>query len=609
MRNLFILLSAFAIFGCSPTEKNEGSSQMRTEVQTYLDSFNAQYQLLSAEVNEAAWALNTHIVEGDTTNAYRNKVASAKYAAYMGSSENLGRAKRYLDFAKENPDELTELQVRQLNHILYIGAQNDQSQKALIDERTDMETKQVEQLFGYDFKIDGKSVTTNQIDSILSSSKNLNQRLAAWQSSKEVGKTLKDGLSKLQQLRNGSVKSLGYPDFFSYQVSDYGMSADEMVKLNEKIMQQLWPLYRELHTYARYELAKQYGVKEVPDMIPAHWLSNRWGQDWSAMVDVKGLNIDSVLATKSAEWVMQQGEAFYKSIGFDALPKSFYEKSSLYPLPPNANYKKNNHASAWHMDLDKDVRSLMSVEPNADWYETVNHELGHIYYYMTYSTESVPPLLREGANRAYHEAFGTQIGLAALMKPFLAQNGLLPANSQTDTMQQLLKQALNYVVFIPWSSGTMTHFEADLYTKNLPEDEYNQRWWQYVQKYQGIAPPLPRTSPIYCDAASKTHINDDAAQYYDYALSFVLLFQFHDYIAKNILHQNPRECNYFGNMEVGNFLREMMKHGATRDGNELLKETIGNDLSAQPMLDYFAPLMPYLKEMNKGRKYTLAETI
>src|SRR5690606_41773735 len=66
-------------------------------------------------------------------------------------------------------------------------------------------------------------------------------------------------------------------------------------------------------------------------------------------------------------------------------------------------------------------RSLMSVEPNAEWFETSNHELGHIYYYMTYTNSDVPPLLRGGANRAYHEAMGSLMGLAATQKPFLVE--------------------------------------------------------------------------------------------------------------------------------------------------------------------------------------------
>ena len=81
---------------------------------------------------------------------------------------------------------------------------------------------------------------------------------------------------------------------------------------------------------------------------------------------------------------------------------------------------KNSHASAWHLDLDRDVRSLMSVEPNPDWYETAHHELGHVYYYMSYSRPEVPLVLRLGANRAYHEGIGSMIGMASLQRRFLA---------------------------------------------------------------------------------------------------------------------------------------------------------------------------------------------
>ena len=158
------------------------------------------------------------------------------------------------------------------------------------------------------------------------------------------------------------------------------MNTAEMVELNRRLIQEVMPLYRELHTYARYELAKKYGVAEVPDYLPAHWLPNRWGQDWNSMVKVQGLDLDGALKEKSAEWLVQQGERFYQSIGFEALPQSFWEKSSLYPLPEGTAYKKNNHASAWHMNLEDDVRCLMSVVPNAEWYKTVHHELGNIYH-------------------------------------------------------------------------------------------------------------------------------------------------------------------------------------------------------------------------------------
>ena len=304
----------------------------------------------------------------------------------------------------------------------------------------------------------------------------------------------------------------------------------------------------------------------------------------------------------------QAGEKFYVGIGYDSLPQSFWQKSSLYPVSVDAGYKKNTHASAWHIDLEKDVRSLMSIEPNANWYETVHHEYGHIYYYMTYSNPEVPYLLREGANRAYHEALGSMMGLAAMQKPFVVGLGLADSSTQIDMTRQLLKDALHYIVFIPWSAGTMSVFEKELYADNLSPDQYNKRWWEIVKQYQGVVPPAERGED-YCDAASKTHINDDPGQYYDYALSYILLFQVHDYIAKNILHQDPHATNYFGNKEIGKFIQSIMRPGSSGKWRKLLKEKTGEELSARAMLDYFMPLMSWLKQQNKDRKYTLPETM
>ena len=154
----------------------------------------------------------------------------------------------------------------------------------------------------------------------------------------------------------------------------------------------------------------------------------------------------------------------------------------------------------------------------------------------------------------------------------------------------------------------MTEFENALYAENLPKDKFNEKWWELAKKYQGMVPPSERGEE-FCDAASKTHINNDAAQYYDYAVSYILLFQFHDHIAKNILKQDPHATNYFGSKEVGTFLYDIMKQGSNCDWNEVLKENLGSGMSAKPMLDYFAPLMEYLKEQNEGRSYTLPESI
>jgi peptidyl-dipeptidase A len=606
---LFLALLSCTFLACN-NKAGDGDGKVppdsvksNPEAQAFIDSYSKQYQGLYYNSSQAEWESNTHIVEGDSTNAVRTKAANEALAEFTGSEENIQKTR---DFLKTT--NLSELQKRQLDGMLYAAANNPAIVKDVVKARIKAEAEQTEKLFGYNFTLDGKPVTTNDLDKILVEETNLQKRRKAWEASKEVGKGLKPGLVNLRNLRNETVKALGYEDYFSYQVSDYGMSRKEMMDLMHGFIREIWPLYRELHTYARYELAKKYKVDQVPDLIPADWLPNRWGQDWSSMVDVEGVDLDAALKDKSPEWMVKTAEEFYVSLGFEKLPAVFWEKSSLYPLPADATYKKNNHASAWHLDLERDVRSLMSVVANTEWYETTHHELGHIYYYLTYTNPDVPVLLREGANRGFHEAMGSLLGLAAMQKPYMEHLKLIPADTKTDEQRALLKEALNYIVFMPFGAGVMTDFEHDLYAGSLPEGEFNKRWWELAAKYQGMAPPMARGEE-YCDAASKTHINDDAAQYYDYAMSYVLLFQFHDHIAKNILHQDPHATNYYGNQEVGKFLKDVMYPGGSQDWRALLKEKLGADMSAKAMLDYFMPLMDFLKKENAGRKYSLPETV
>ncbi len=577
------------------------ATEIQMEAQSFLDGYTATYADLSYAAALAEWESNTRIVEGDDTNAQRTRAANEALAAFTGSIENIETCRRLL----AQREQLIPLQVRQLEVILYQAADKPQTVPELVRERIAAETEQVEKLYGFTYKIGGREVTTNRIDEILRSETDIRKRLRAWQSSKQVGPTLREGLEQLRRLRNQTVRALDYEDFFSYQVSDYGMSTKEMLALMDGLNRELRPLYRELHTYFRYELAKKYN-QPVPDLIPAHWLPNRWGQDWTALVSVQGFDLDGALQTKEPEWLVKQAERFYVSLGLASLPASFYQRSSLYPLPPDADYKKNNHASAWHLDLEQDIRSLMSVESNAEWYETTHHELGHIYYYISYTNPDVPLLLRSGANRAYHEAMGSLMGLAAMQPRFVATVGLVPEGTKPDPIQTLLKEALNYVVFIPWSAGVMTRFEHDLYADELSPDQWNQHWWKLKARYQGIAPPSPRDER-YCDAATKTHINNDPAQYYDYALSNVLLFQLHDHIAREILGEDPHDTNYFGREEVGRFLDSIMRPGASVDWRKVLREKTGQDLSAEAMLRYFEPLMEWLREQNRGRTHTLPE--
>ena len=136
---------------------------------------------------------------------------------------------------------------------------------------------------------------------------------------------------------------MGYDSFFALQVADYGMSVDEMMVMMESFISDLKPLYEQLHCWTKYELAERYG-EPPPKLIPAHWIGNRWAQAWPGLT--KAADLDPLFADKSPKWIVEQGERFYTSLGMQALPDSFWQKSDLYQLPAETTRKKNTHASA-----------------------------------------------------------------------------------------------------------------------------------------------------------------------------------------------------------------------------------------------------------------------
>ena len=588
-----LVLAAFACAAppARAAEPEVTKSALQERADRFLDLVNSTYQAVYTVEQRSLWVAATDVSPAHDAAA---EAAGKARAAFNGNPALLTETRALL----EHRSELAPLTVRQLERILLNAAEGPMTDPQLVAARIEAETKQASTMNGFTFHLDGKPVTANEIDERLRTLTDLGQRRAVWEASKEIGPALRPGLVKLQGLRNGVARELGYHDYFALQVARHDMATDEMLKLHEDFLRELRPLYLQLHTWARYELAKKYG-QPVPKRIPAHWLPNRWSQEWNSMV--ASASLDSAFRGHDAEWIVKTAEGFWTGIGMEPLPESFWKDSDLYPVKPGEERKKNAHASCWHVDLERDIRALESVEPDEYWFGTAHHELGHGHYDLCYARPEVPMLLRDGASPAFQEGMAGIGEMAARQTPYLQSLGLLPPARKKDDIAPLLGTALANIPFMFWASGTMTHWEADLYAHELPPDQWNARWWQYVGEFQGVDPPATRGED-FCDAATKTHINDYPAYYFSYAIATVLQYQLHDYIARRILKQDPRHCSYAGNREVGEFLAKIMRQGATRDWRTVLREATGEELSTRAMVEYFKPLMVWLEKQNRGRQ-------
>ena len=577
------------ILSASTSAPAAPSAQERAEI--FLRLLNAGYQAVARVESEAQWDAVTDVTPVHDAAA---EVAGKARAAFCGNPALIREARELLALRKK----LKPVTARELDRALLNAAEGPMTNPELTAARIAAETQQSSMLNSFVFRLNGKPITPNEIDNFLQTNRDLALRQSVWEASKQSGPALKPGLLKLRDLRNGVARELGHADYFALQVAGYDMSAAEMLRLQDDFMRELRPLYLQLHTWTKYELAKRYG-QPVPKRIPAHWINNRWAQNWTGIIEAA--NLDERFKGWPAERIVKTAEQFWSGMGFPQLPETFWTRSDLYPVRPGDARKKNTHASCWHVDLDRDIRSLMSVEPNWEWFETAHHELGHAYYFISYTRPEVPALLRTGANPAFHEGMGELAALACGQVPYLKAVGVLPGDFKADENSFLLNDALATTVpFMFWSAGTITHWESDLYTKNLPPDQWNARWWQYVRDLQGVEPPAARGEE-FCDPATKTHINDNPCYYFAYAIATVLKFQLHEHIAKKILHQPPQSCSYANNREIGAFLRKLMEKGATEDWRKVLRDATGEELSTRAMVEYFKPLMAWLQEQNKGR--------
>ena len=566
------------------------------DAKAFLEAYNRIHQSLCTVANEAQW---TALIDVTDEHTGQRIGAEKAQAAFLGSLWVIQRARELL----QHTNQLDAATVRQLRFVLLNASSSPGTIPDVVADRVAAEARQSATLDGFVFKwsppgvTEPKAITANQIDEILQTSTKLGERLAVWKASKESGVALKPGLLKLRDLRNRVATEMRYSSFFALRAGWFDMSVAEMNAMTDKLCEQTRPLYEQLHCWARHTLAKRYG-QPVPKLIPAHWLGNRWGQEWPGLVE--SVDLDPLFKGKSPEWLIAKGVEYGESLGFPKLPADFWAKSDLYELSSDAKRKKNTHASAWHINLDHDVRSLMNVKNNYQWFNTSHHELGHVFYFLAYSRPEVPYLFRDGASPAMHEAMAETLATPTKQVPYLRELGLIPQDTKFDETQWLLNSALDEMVFIAWSAGVMAAWERDFYQGDLSADQLNSRWWEYVAKYQGIAPPEPRGEE-FCDAATKTHINDNPAEYYKYAVAFVIKYQLHMHIAKKILHQDPRNTSFKGNKAVGGFLYNLMKQGATRDWRRVIREATGEEFSGRAMLEYYEPLMKYLKEQNTGR--------
>jgi peptidyl-dipeptidase A len=229
----------------------------------------------------------------------------------------------------------------------------------------------------------------------------------------------------------------------------------------------------------------------------------------------------------------------------------------------------------------------------------VHHELGHIYYQLAYRDQ--PVLFRNGANDGFHEAIGDSIALS-ITPEYLKQIGFIedvPPPSADVPLQ--LKTALDKIAFLPFGL-LIDKWRWEVFSGKVKPADYNKEWWKLREEYQGVAPPVDRTEADF-DPGAKYHIPDNTP-YVRYFLARIYQFQFYKGMCEAAAYKGPlNRCSVYGSKAAGDKLHAMLALGQSKPWPQAMQVLTGQDKAdAGPMIEYFQPLLDWLKQQNDGQK-------
>jgi len=603
----FALLIAFSI-SIAAQQPATRRAATAAQARAFLQEVDRELLKLINASNRAGWTQSTYI------NQDTEQIAAEANEALVNANTRYAKEAARFDNVKVSPAERRQLYL--LRNSLTMSAPPDPKEAAELTRLVaSMEGAYGSGKFCPDAAAkpaqgaappEKECLDIEKVSEVLTESRDPKRLLDVWEGWHTISIPMRKDYARFVELSNKGARVLGFKDTGAMWRGKYDMPADEFSKELDRQWEQLRPLYMALHTYVRTKLHEKYGPA-VPENgpIPAHLLGNLWQQDWSNIYDLvapkgdkEAFDLTQNLKAHKIDPIgmVRIGEKFFTSLGFDPLPKTFFERS-LFLKPRDREVVC--HASAWDVDSADDVRIKMCIDVNAEDFTTIHHELGHNFYQRAY--KNLPVLFRDSANDGFHEALGDTLALSVTPEYLVKINLLDKAPDASADTGLLLRQALERLAFLPFGL-LVDQWRWQVFSGAIPPENYNKAWWDLKLKYQGVAPTSPRGEQFF-DPGAKYHVPANTP-YTRYFLAQVLQFQFHRALAKTAGCTTPlHRCSIYGNAEAGKKLKAMMEMGASKPWPDALEALTGQrQMDAGAMAEYFAPLKAWLDQQNRGKK-------
>ena len=458
-----------------------------------VSNLQERIQSLETEFHRAWWDSQ---VDAGPENERRRSELEIELRRVKGDAEALRAVLEALHHEIHDPILRRQLEVLRLS--LIDNQMDDSSRELLVELESGVESD----FNSYRPVVDGQRLAENEIEQILKSSNDEDERRRAWAASKEVGAVVADRVRELARIRNQVARDLGYADYYRMSLDLQELPEDWLFSVMDELEELTDEPFRAWKSRLDASLKERFSTDTL---MPWHY-ADPFFQEMPAEGRV---NLDPLLGDGSAPDLARQTFAAW---GVDIGP--VLERSDLYPRE-----RKSQHAFCLDVDRSgKDVRILANVVPGERWIEVMLHESGHAAYDVSID-KHLPYLLRRPTHIFVTEAIALLSGRLVRDPEWLSEvAGRDPQGVAEITPRLRASSAAQKALFARWGL-VMVHFEREFYAD--PEGDLDSFWWELVERFQLVRDPGGRGP----DWAAKIHVAVAPVYYQNYLLGELLASQ------------------------------------------------------------------------------------
>jgi peptidyl-dipeptidase A len=398
-------------------------------------------------------------------------------------------------------------------------------------------------------RVDGRELSDNDIEDVLRASDDSLERERAWVASKDIGGVVAEHIRELARVRNSVARDAGFDDYYAFALHLQEIDAQWLFELLGELERLTGSAFERWKSGLDERLSRRFSTTELR---PWHYAD----PFFQTLPPDGRVTLDDALDGRS---IVDLTTKTFDGWGIDLEP--VMRRSDLYPRADKCQH-------AFCLDVDRtgaDVRILANVVPGERWMDVMLHESGHAAYDVAISRE-LPYALHRPAHTFVTEAMAILSGKLVKDPEWMTR---VAGIAQSDAAGLQRATAAQTLLFARWGL-VMVHFERALYDD--PEGDLDARWWDLVERFQGVARPPGRRRP---DWAAKIHVAVAPVYYHNYLLGELLA-------ARLRAECERRFGGLVGSADAGAYLRaDVFAPGASMRWDALVTSASGSPLSAQ----------------------------